>query len=96
MREVDNLLFEVQRIGIEIQEKKEAIDRHLNTIAELRDATNYNADLYRRDMRYVLDVIEDYVGTRNGVPIRELYGEVEQVYTTGREELKSARDGVIQ
>lgn len=89
MHSVDDLLVDIQRLGIELEEAHKDNSRLLDEHAKLRDAVNHNADMYRRDVQTVIDLLSDVVLEGSGYPDEErILARAKRIYDAGREELK--------
>jgi hypothetical protein len=93
-RITDRMLVDLQAVAIELEENEKDQERHLQEMATLRDAVNHNADIYRRDMQQTIDLIRDALTGGNG-NIHTAFAEIQRIHLTGREEVKSAREGQV-
>lgn len=93
-KETDDILIKTQQVAIELTELRDAFDRHLNEMAKLREAVNNNADLYRRDMQYVIDLFGDW---HNGeLSLDGFRTQLLNTHAMGKEELLDAHEGALQ
>ncbi len=69
--------------------RQETIDRLLNEAAELRHKVDHNADLYRRDVRYALDLMGDV--SDGEISLEAAIGMFDGAHGSGRAQLESWR-----
>lgn len=62
------------------------MERQFDERDELREKVKYNADMYRRDVQFALDLIADAMsGTKT---LSEIEATLTDAYKAGRQELK--------
>lgn len=68
---------------------QETIDRILNEAAELREKVDRNAELYRRDLQYAVDLMRDVSGGE--ISLETAAEKLNYSHERGRTELESWR-----
>jgi hypothetical protein len=62
------------------------MERQFDERSELRDRVKHNADLYRRDVQFGIDLLEDTLAGR--ITLSRARADLRDAYERGREELK--------
>jgi hypothetical protein len=65
--------------------------RQFDERAELRERVKHNADMYRRDMQYAIDLFDDVLAGL--ITVVRARNDLRSAYDDGREELKDWRIG---
>lgn len=73
------------------RELEEELERRDNELAELRERVSKNADLYRRDVQYALDLMSDV--QKGDITIAVAVHDLNEQHQAGRKELAGWRMG---